>query len=241
MFKRIMAPIIKCLLGSIAILVVPSLQAQLFGPFPYLSDADSPLDDFNPANGNYLIDFEPGYNLVGTSINNGNVTGPGGLTDSVDGDDGSIDGFGTNGRSWFWGNGPGGITIDLNASNDFGEFPKYAGVVWTDAGGGASVTFSAINGNGDPMGSITAPALADGSNSGTTGEDSLFFAVDDTFGIQSIFISNSSGGIEIDHLQFSVFTVPTAVPEPRVYALLAGLLALGFVVYRKRIQKTDTA
>jgi uncharacterized repeat protein (TIGR01451 family) len=52
-------------------------------------------------------------------------------------------------------------------------------------------------------------SIADGSNAGTTGED-RFFGVTNVGGISAIKISNSSGGIEVDHLQYGLYTVPGA-------------------------------
>ena len=51
-------------------------------------------------------------------------------------------------------------------------------------------------------------------------------------GIRSIFISNSAGGIEVDHIQYGDMFVP--VPEPETWVLLAaGLATLGFAARRK--------
>ncbi len=51
------------------------------------------------------------------------------------------------------------------------------------------------------LGTVFAPAVGDGSNTGTTAEV-RFFGVDFIGGIRQIQVSNSSGGLEIDHLQF---------------------------------------
>lgn len=61
-------------------------------------------------------------------------------------------------------------------------------------------------------------SIADGSFAGTTAED-RFFGVTHAGGIESIKISNTSGGIEVDHLQFGPITAvgtatPTATPTP---------------------------
>lgn len=70
----------------------------LFGPTPYLSAADSPFSLSSP--GLLLEDFEDGaLDTPGVSSTNGAPRGPSGLTDSVDGDDGSIDGSGNGGHS----------------------------------------------------------------------------------------------------------------------------------------------
>lgn len=151
----------------------------------------------------FVENFEDGlFNIAGVTANVGQVVGPGGLADSVDADDGAINGSGTNGRSWFSGNGPGGITFTFT-----GPLPTRAGIVWTDAGAGATVMFQAFDQNGLSLG-MFATHTADNSNNGETAED-RFFGAFNPGGISRIFISNSSGGIEVDHLQFG-----SPVPEP---------------------------
>jgi hypothetical protein len=64
----------------------------------------------------------------------------------------------------------------------------------------------------------------DGSVSGTTGED-RFFGCSDPGGISSIFISNSSGGIEVDHLQYGLAgAAGPSIPAPASLILLASSL-----------------
>ena len=135
------------------------------------------------------------------------VIGTGGLTDSVDADDGAIDGSGTNGHSFFSGSGPGGITFTFDAVA-LGGLPTQAGIVWTDGAG--TTLFEAFGPGGVPLGQIGPVAIADASNFGETAED-RFFGVTNPGGISSIRISNSSGGIEVDHLQYGFFS---AAPLP---------------------------
>jgi hypothetical protein len=74
--------------------------------------------------------------------------------------------------------------------------------------------------------------IPDGSASGTTAED-RFLGVTDAGGIKAIRISNSSGGIELDHIQYGTMMAP--VPEPTTWALmLLGLAGIGFAVQRRR-------
>ena len=81
-------------------------QVSTLGPTPYSSFADSP---FNGVGFTWfaLLTAEPGSaSREGISINTtgggpAQITGPGGITDSVDADDGTIDGNGSNGRSYF--------------------------------------------------------------------------------------------------------------------------------------------
>src|SRR5438067_673727 len=82
---------------------VSSARAAFLGPSPYLSFADSP---FNGGSFGYfyLETFEDGaLNTPGVTASAGSVTSPGSLTDSVDGDDGTIDGSGTAGHSYISG------------------------------------------------------------------------------------------------------------------------------------------
>ncbi len=56
-------------------------------------------------------------------------------------------------------------------------------------------------------------AIADGSISGETAED-RFFGVTNPGGISSIRISNTAGGIEVDHLQYGVYAGAAPPPPP---------------------------
>jgi hypothetical protein len=181
---------------SIALTGMASAQTFL-GPIHYVSQADSP---FNTADPTFVLeDFEDDLlNIPGVSSNLLEVIGPGGLTDSVDADDGAIDGNGTNGHSGF-ANGQIGITFTFDPVV-LGGLPTSAGIVWTDGGG--TTSFEAFGAGGVSLGTIGPSAIADGSFSGGTGEDH-FFGVIHAAGIASIKITNTAGGIEVDHLQFS--------------------------------------
>ena len=145
------------------------------------------------------------------------MLGPGAFTDSVDGDDGAIDGFGTRGHSWLYGAGSVGVKFTFAAP------VTAAGIVWTDGAG--TTTFSAF-GVGDVfLGAIGPFAIADGGHSGTTGED-RFFGLQFEGGIESIHISNTSGGIEVDHLQFGDMPRVQQIPLPAGLPLYLGALAL---------------
>ncbi|HSH17148.1 MAG TPA: DUF11 domain-containing protein, partial [Verrucomicrobiae bacterium] len=174
--------------------------ATFLGPSPYLCQTDSPFFAAIQAGTVFLETFEDGmFNAPGVSAL-GTVVGPGGNTDSVDCDDGNIDGSGTFGRSLFFTPGSTGITFTFNPTT-LGGFPTQAGIVWTDAGFGATVTFEAFDAGGGSLGVVQAIALADNTNFGTTAED-RFFGVTNPGGISAIKISNTSGGIEVDHLQY---------------------------------------
>src|SRR5437764_5013275 len=196
--------------SSVGLLFTSSaLFAQPFiGPTPYLSKNDSPFVTSINAGTTFLETFESGALATrGVTASTGSAIGPGGLTDSVDGDDGSIDGSGTNGHSFFSGSGAAGITFTFDATA-LGGLPTQVGIVWTDGAG--TTLFEAFGPGGVPLGQIGPVAIADGSFSGTTDED-RFFGVTNAGGISAIRISNTSGGIEVDHLQYGVFG---AAPPP---------------------------
>ncbi len=182
-----------CLFAASLLLLTIQASAQtatFFGPTPYLQQSDTPagfsalpvvLENFEDS----VLD--PDLSTVATII------GPGGLTDSVDIDDGVIDGSGTAGRSAFSGS-PVRIT--------FSSRPVSAGLVWTDGGSNASVTFQAFDGAGLSLGTHGPFVLGDNSNTGTTAED-RFFGVRYAQGISAILITHTSGGYEIDHIQWT--------------------------------------
>lgn len=164
--------------------------ATFFGPTPYLQQSDTPagfsalpvvLEDAEDS----VLD--PDLSTAATII------GPGGLTDSVDIDDGVIDGSGTNGRSLFSGS-PVRVT--------FISRPISAGLVWTDGGGGANVSFEAFDAAGVSLGTHGPFVIGDNSNFGATDED-RFFGVRYAQGISAILITHTSGGYEIDHIQWT--------------------------------------
>ena len=202
--------------------VAHAATASFFAPAtPYLSSADIPAGFYASGSPTLLENFEDGV-LDGTlAASNGTVIAPGGLTDSVDGDDGSINGNGNGGRSWF-GSSP--ITFTFTGT---GALPTAFGLVWTDGGAGAW-TLSAFAADNSSLGSITR-TIGDGSVRGTTAED-RFFGVQFAGGIKSITIS-SAGAVELDHVQYGSMAIvpdpnPGTVPEPATAGLVLGALAL---------------
>jgi hypothetical protein len=200
-------------------------NADFIGPLPYLSEADSP---FNlSASGAYLENFEDGLlNTPGVTVNIGTIGLPGPKTDSVDGDDGSIDGFGTEGHEWWVG--PSGGTYIMTFTFDdeiLGGFPTQAGLVWTDDR--ADVSFEAWDSDGLYLGSIGPFTLGDNFDTGQTAED-RFFGIVNAGGISQITMTHVGNGMSVDHLQY-------VVPAPG--ALLLGYLGIGFASWKLRKRK----
>ncbi len=178
-----------------------AVGADLLGPLPYLKAADSPL--LVGAPGYVLQTMENGIfggPGIGSNLTSSAIIGPGGLTDSVDEDDGSVNGSGTLGHSLFNGAGSNGVVITFDAAI-LGSLPTEAGIVWTD---GAGPTLFEAWGPGNVLiGTIGPVAIADSFINGQTAED-RFFGVRDPGGIAKIRISNSLGGIEVDHFQYTI-------------------------------------
>lgn len=219
----------KYLSIALAIAGISAVHAQVTidngqgtGPTPYLQTSDSPwLSQIGSANF-YLEDFEDGLlNTPGVSSSGAGVIGPGGLTDSVDGDDGSVDGSGSTGRSFLRTSGATGITFSFNQAV-LGSLPQRAGIVWTDGLG--LITFEAFDGSEFLLGTITGNHAGSEVN-GQTAED-RFYGWEYAGGIGSIKIKNVTGGIEVDHLQYG------AVPEPATMIAL-GLGLAGIMRKRK--------
>lgn len=198
-----------------------------FGPTPYLSSSDIPANFYQGGSPIGLEDFEDKSLDFGITVTtDGDFTqlvNPGEFTDSVDGDDGFIDGSGLDGHSWYAYPASGGVMFT------FASPVTAAGMVWTDGLG--DTIFEAFGAGNVSLGTIGPVALADDTFRGTTVDD-YFFGVQDKAGIYAIKLSNTGGGgIEVDHVQFGV----APVPEPSTMLLLAfGLTAMA-IIARKRL------
>lgn len=227
----------KIAILTIGVALAPGLAraaATFFGPAAYLQNADSP---FSGASFAYfhLENFEDGaLNTPGASASSGwIVASPGSLTDSVDADDGAVNGTGTGGRSFYSGGANSSLTITFNASALGGNLPTHVGIVWTDVGnatptlGFGDVLFSALGANGDALGNIGGSLLGDGSAGGATAED-RFFGVSDPTGISQITLSMpGSVDWEVDHLQYG-FARAATVSEPGSLLLMAAIFLGGW-------------
>jgi hypothetical protein len=208
------------------------------GPAPYLSFSSSP---FNGISFSYfhLENFESGaLSTPGVTVNPGTiVVAPGPQTDSVDSDDGVIDGSGAAGRSLYSGDSLALFRFTFSAAALGGLLPTHAGIVWTDIGtttgttGVGPVSFEAFDPLGVSLGLIGPFTLGDGTTFGGTAED-RFFGVIDSAGISAIEIRVSgSTDWEVDHLQYGA---ASEIPEPASWILaVTGLGTLPFIRRRR--------
>lgn len=218
-----------------------SFSATLYPPTQYKEFNDSPFSTLSFAQF-YLETFEDGLlDTPGVNITNNlpggdpvGVVGPSPITDSVDGDDGSIDGFGINGHSFTsltnQAIGNYGLTISF-LPQFLGGLPTYAGLVWTDGSQNRPTIFEAFDAIGNSLGTIGPVDIGDNSFLGTTGED-RFFGIFNMGGISKMTIRDplSVNNIEIDHLQYGV-GVPNDGNIPQVpgpISVVGAATALGW-------------
>lgn len=186
--------------ASFASLAAASGVLVTVPPNSYRSVADSALFGVMSLDDEFRCEtFEDGLvNTLGLSVGGGSIVAPSPTTDSVDSDDGSLDGSGTGGRCYRVAAG-GTATISF-ASGPLGGFPERCGFAWTDGGQGSTLTLTITTGTGAIV-TRTAGPLGDGADDGATAEDRLV-AISHSDGIQSIAVVATGGGFEFDHVQY---------------------------------------
>ncbi|MCA9261024.1 MAG: hypothetical protein KDA61_17535 [Planctomycetales bacterium] len=198
-------------------------HAGAVAPTPYLSASDSPWTG-GAWSYFYLEDFEDGVldqpGVVAEGAQSILLAG-GTFTDSVDADDGTIDGSGSNGRSQYTNAAAAGITYRFDETS-LGALPSHAGIVWTDLSGDAEVFLEAFDAANVSLGVLDAGALNDGVSTGQTAED-RFLGWEHAAGISAIRIYQSASDMEVDHLQYGL-----QIPEPAACFLWCGVLLATF-------------
>lgn len=229
------AALLACAVG---VAVVPSFAAPL-GPSAYLQASDSPLAALDFSGGYFFLEnFEDhALNTLGASSSVAGsgptsiVFGPN-VHDSVDADDGALDGSGLQGDSWFNSGASTGFAFSAGA---LGALPTHVGLVWTDGPFQTPVTLTAWGADNVTVvcSIVGAAGFANSSFNGETSEDRFFGCVDGG-GIARVQLTNVlGGGIEVDHLQYGR-QAASAVPEPSSLALLTLGAALAA---RRRVTK----
>ena len=231
MNRRFKAPLVfsTVLLTAIAGTLSAASAATFIGPTPYLQSSDGPFHSEN-FDYFYLEDFEDEIlNTPGITATSAWRIHTGAYADSVDADDGAIDGnntgrVGSNLLSNF-SNQP--LTIEFSALELGGNLPTHAGIVWTDVGingggdgpGSQPVIFSAVDAQGNSLGNVGPIMLGDIPITGQTTEDK-FFGIVNPGGLSSITIAmpglNNWG---VDHIQYGFQSLPaTSLTSPIVSA-----------------------
>jgi len=246
----------SCWLATMVFLAPSATLAEpiFFGPTPYLSAADSPFDLSGLGTTMFLEDFEDGElntpGILTTSLRPFSPNPPFEVVDSVDADDGMIDGSGLEGHSARASDGictdsdpgncwtTGGVSFDRD---ELGWLPTAVGIVWTDGSPMDGVTFAYTDSTGRNVFRGEQFFLGDDSFMGETGED-RFFGVVDPVGIAGFYLE--AGGLsadepgfdfEVDHLQYGLF-----VPEPALGALgIFGIVGLWLFSARKTRQSVQ--
>lgn len=211
-------------------MVASAAGAIPIGPFLYRSFNDSPIR-IGAYSYFHLEDFEDGlFNTPGISVSGGTL-GTGAAADSVDADDGLLNGVGV-GNSWY-SNGANTLEFTFDA-NALGGLPTHAGLVWTDVGqvsvggfGMGLVVFEAFDAHNLNIAYIGPVMLGDGLINGQVFEDRFLGAINVPGGISRMRITMpQSTDWEIDHVQYGRMIPSTGG------LTLAGLA--GFAASRRR-------
>lgn len=210
-------------------------SVTFFGPQPYLSIADSPFDTSGA--GFFIEDFEDGTLDTPPGVREwypGIILEPSAMTDSVDADDGSIDGQSTEGYSFYptlrggtFSNPPLRYTtygIVFEETSAMG-LPNFAGVAVTDGVPDSTLLVSVREANGNYQTRQFRISM-DGGADGETAED-LFVGATSDQGIRTIkvehqYVSHAfDPRFEVDHVQFGYY-----VPEPNCSLVIVGVLLI---------------
>jgi hypothetical protein len=221
--------IIRIVLALIAsALFAPSAYATLLGPLPYTNPADSPFFPFTGYTYFHLETFDDhALNTPGVIPSAGDTAANQGFSGSIIDQVGLPGGCPPGGLAvpcdtWFAPIGSAGVRFTFDA-DVLGHLPTVAGLVWTDGAG--TIRFEAFDQDGVSLGVVFGDH-ADASILGTI-EDDRFYGAIHPAGVSALFISNTSGGIEIDDLQYGFRASPAVVSQPGTLILLSlALVAL---------------
>jgi len=213
-----------CLLSTVALTQTFAAGISFFPATPYLQagDADSLFDASWPIS---FEDFEDNsvdpfiVEIMGEILPPNFSTGISNLTDSVDGDDGAVDGVGNDAYSFF----NNGRSIHVS----FASPVTSAGLVWTDGDpASAGVMLEAFDASGMSLGVFDYGDIGDDLITGQTAED-RFIGASSMDGIGSLTVTNLPGGngIEIDHVHWQICEVPE--PSAQLMGLIAFLAVAG--------------
>lgn len=182
-----------------------------------------------------IEDFEDGlWNLPGVTVSGGFLEEcPDWPCNSVDADDGVIDGSGARGRSWTAGGSTLKISFDASV---LGGLPLWAGVVLTDVGArgrfDAAFQVDIFGRNGTLVSSLSEFFFSGVAREPGDATEDRFYGAYLTSGISAIALTNldpecpAPGAWQIDHVQYSF------VPEPASALLIGWGLAVLSAVRR---------
>ncbi len=185
--------------------VAPKVLADgLLEPVPYLQKSDSPFREVSFPSYFHLEDWEDSVlNTPGATSDSSTVSTSFGsaLVDSIDGDDGVVDGkCAKDGGTCNAAFGGGTISFTFDATV-LGKLPTHVGAVWTDGSTGCDAIFEAYDAKDVLIGTKKAVAVGDDNNTGGVAED-RFFGVVHAAGVKRVVVKSSAGGVEVDHLQY---------------------------------------